>query len=59
MPEYFADAVSRAGMYVHYTKRYYGSVPTLVTSENVLMDREDRLRRKRDRFNGYIDTRID
>ena len=32
-------------MYVHYTKRYCGGVPTLVTCENILMDREERLRR--------------
>ena len=43
--EYFADALFRAGMYVHYTKRYCGSILTLVTCENILMDREERLRR--------------
>ena len=34
-----------AGMYVYYTKRYCSGVPTLVTCENILMDREERLRR--------------
>ena len=50
--EYFADAPFRAGMCIHYTKRYYGSVLTLVTHENILMDREERLKRKQDRVNG-------
>ena len=45
LPEYFADALFRAGIYVHYTKRYCGRVPTLVTCENILMHREERLRR--------------
>ena len=41
----------KAGMYVHYMKNNY-SLLTLVLSENILMDREERLRRNGDRFNG-------
>ena len=46
-------------MYIHYIKNYYGSLLTLVTRENILMDQEEVLKRKQNRFNGQRDTRID
>ena len=57
--ELFTDAPFKAGLYAHYMKNYNGSLLTLVTCENILMGREECLRRKRDRFNGYRDTWID
>ena len=41
-------------MYVHCMKNYHGSLLTLVTHENILMDRdrEEDLRRKQDKSNG-------
>ena len=38
--------------YVHHMKNYHDNLLTLVTHENILMGREERLRRKRDKFNG-------
>ena len=39
-----------AGMYIHYMKNYYSSLLTLVTYEIILMDREEDLRNKQDRW---------
>ena len=33
----------KAGTYIHYTKGYHGSLLTLVTRKNILMDREEAL----------------
>ena len=52
LPEQFTDASFKASMYVHYMKNYHVSLLTLVTCENILMGREERLRRKQDKFNG-------
>ena len=40
------DTPYKAGTYVHYTKNYHGSLLTLLTRENFLMDREELLKRK-------------
>ena len=37
--------MKRYSSYVHYIKNYHGSLLTLVTRENILMGREERLRR--------------
>ena len=49
----------KASTYIHYMKNYHSSLLTLVTCENILMDTEEHLKRKQDRFNGWRDTRID
>ena len=50
LPEQFTDTPYKVSMYVHHTKSYHGSLLTLLTCENILMDREERLRRRRDIF---------
>ena len=52
------DIPYKAGICIYHTN-YHGNLLTLVTCENILMDREERLRRNQDTFNGWRDTRID
>ena len=40
LPEQFTDTPYKAGTYVHYTKNYQNSLLTLVTCEDILVDRE-------------------
>ena len=52
LPELFTDAPFKSGTCVDYTKNYHGSLLSLVTRENTRVDREERLKRKQDKFNG-------